>query len=186
MSDDFSQAPFSRPVSVDSVGDKGLKLNFVASPEECAALAALDGLAGLRDVVVEGELIRRGREKFVARGVVKAVVTQNCVVTLDAFEQAIEEAFEVEFAPEEEAEAAYRAAMAELEAATDKAAFLAEQPDPPDPIIGGKIDIGALASEFLALGLDPYPRKPGAEFVAIVEDDAEEKPFAALAQLKKD
>ena len=39
-----------------------------------------------------------------------------------------------------------------------------ETGDPPDPIIGGKIDLGALASEFLALGLDPYPRKPGAKF----------------------
>ncbi len=33
--------------------------------------------------------------------------------------------------------------------------------DPPDPIIDGKIDLGALAAEFFALGLDPYPRKPG-------------------------
>lgn len=186
MSDDFSQAPFSRPVSVDSVGDKGLKLSLNASPEECAMLAEQDGLAGLRDFSVEGELIRRGRDRLVARGVVRAIVTQTCVVTLDPFETAIEEAFEVEFAPEAEAEAAYQAAMAELEAATDKAAFLAEQPDPPDPIIGGKVDVGALASEFLALGLDPYPRKPGAEFAAVIEDEGTEKPFAALAQLKKD
>ena len=33
-------------------------------------------------------------------------------------------------------------------------------------MIDGKIDLGALAAEFFALGLDPYPRKPGAEFVA--------------------
>ena len=36
--------------------------------------------------------------------------------------------------------------------------------DEPDPIIGGKIDLGALAAEFFALGLDPWPRKPGAAF----------------------
>ncbi len=45
--------------------------------------------------------------------------------------------------------------MAEIEAAQDKAAALAEQRDPPDPIINGKVDLGALALEFLALGLDP-------------------------------
>ena len=27
-----------------------------------------------------------------------------------------------------------------------------------------QIDLGALAAEFLALGLDPYPRKPGVAF----------------------
>ena len=33
--------------------------------------------------------------------------------------------------------------------------------DAPDPIVDGKIDLGALAAEFMILGLDPYPRKPG-------------------------
>ena len=34
----------------------------------------------------------------------------------------------------------------------------------PEPLIGGVVDLGALATEFLILGLDPYPRKPGAVF----------------------
>ena len=34
----------------------------------------------------------------------------------------------------------------------------------PIRVIDGKIDLGALAAEFFALGLDPYPRKPGAIF----------------------
>ena len=36
--------------------------------------------------------------------------------------------------------------------------------EPPDEIVNGKIDLGAVAAEFLALGLDPYPRKPGVDF----------------------
>jgi hypothetical protein len=65
---------------------------------------------------------------------------------------------------------------------------LANQPDPPDPIVNGRIDLGALASEFLALGLDPYPRKPGVEFKSLTEDadDARPSPFAVLGKLKKD
>ena len=39
--------------------------------------------------------------------------------------------------------------------------FSIDDEDEPDPIIDGKIDLGALAAEFFALGLDPYPRKPG-------------------------
>ena len=53
--------------------------------------------------------------------------------------------------------------------------------DEPDPIIEGKIDVGALAAEFFALGLDPYPRKPGVEFVALAESPPADSPFAALA-----
>ena len=30
-----------------------------------------------------------------------------------------------------------------------------------EPLTGGVVDLGALATEFLILGLDPYPRKPG-------------------------
>ena len=45
----------------------------------------------------------------------------------------------------------------------------------------------ALAAEFMALGLDPYPRKPGVAFAEIVDDEViEESPFAQLAGLKKD
>jgi hypothetical protein len=42
-----------------------------------------------------------------------------------------------------------------------------------------------LATEFLILGIDPYPRKPGAEFAAPKAEDNREHPFAALEALKK-
>ncbi len=38
--------------------------------------------------------------------------------------------------------------------------------EPPEPLVGGTVDLGAIATEFLILGIDPYPRKPGAEFDA--------------------
>jgi uncharacterized metal-binding protein YceD (DUF177 family) len=179
--------PFSRTVAVDSVGEAGSRVRFAATPEECAELARLDEIAALRDLCVEAQLTRRGREGLTATGRVTAVVTQTCVVTLEPFETQVDEPFEIVFAPEAEAQAAYERAMAELEAATDKARLLAEQPDPPDPIIDGKVDIGALACEFLALGVDPYPRKPGAAFEGHAEDDGQPpSPFAALSKMKKD
>jgi hypothetical protein len=51
-------------------------------------------------------------------------------------------------------------------------------------MIGGRIDLGALATEFLMLAIDPYPRKPGATFEAPAADPGGH-PFAALAALKK-
>ena len=50
-----------------------------------------------------------------------------------------------------------------------------------DPIVDGKIDLGALAAEFFALGLDPYPRKPGVSFESPEEPEATVSPFSALA-----
>jgi hypothetical protein len=52
-----------------------------------------------------------------------------------------------------------------------------------DLIEDGKIDLGQYAVEQLALSLDPFPRKPGAEFVQ-PEEPAEISPFAALKALK--
>ena len=171
-------APFSRPISVEAAREAGQRLEFVASAAECAALAEQDGLLGLRDLKVEAAALPHGREGLLVKGRVTAVVKQACVVTLEPFESPLDETFEVEFAPEAEARA--WAAEAEDHAGSE---------DPPDPIVGGKVDIGALAVEFLALGLDPYPRKPGVRFKEIESpgaENGENAPFAALAALKKD
>ncbi|WP_294537938.1 DUF177 domain-containing protein [uncultured Rhodoblastus sp.] len=181
-------APFSRPVAVASVAESGVRVKYRATEGECAALARQDGLVALRDLVVEAELVRRGRDGLCAKGRVTALVTQTCVVTLEPFEASVDEPFEIEFVPQAEAKAAYAKAIAEIEAAADKASALAGQMDPPDPIVGGKVDLGVLGAEFLALGLDPHPRKPGASFGEILAAPAPEKPspFAALAKIKKD
>ena len=57
--------------------------------------------------------------------------------------------------------------------------------EPPEPLIEGKVDLGAIATEFLLLGIDPYPRKAGAEFAAVKTADDSARPFAALEALKK-
>ena len=58
--------------------------------------------------------------------------------------------------------------------------------DDAEPLIGGTVDLGALAAEFLILGIDPYPRKPGALFQPPPDAKPDQGPFAALAALKKD
>jgi hypothetical protein len=52
-------------------------------------------------------------------------------------------------------------------------------------MVDGVVDLGAIATEFLILGIDPYPRKPGAVFEPPQSGDGEASPFAALAALKK-
>jgi hypothetical protein len=46
------------------------------------------------------------------------------------------------------------------------------------------VDLGAVATEFLMVGIDPYPRKPGVVFEPPQTPDAGSHPFAALAALR--
>ena len=68
--------------------------------------------------------------------------------------------------------------------------FDALQGEEPELIIEGQIDLGEIVVEDLALGLEPYPRKPGASFESLQSEaggsDAEEKPnpFAVLARFQ--
>ncbi|MBV9568655.1 MAG: DUF177 domain-containing protein [Hyphomicrobiales bacterium] len=106
------------------------------------------------------------------KGEVTARLRQTCVVSLDSFEADLREPVELTFA----AEGSSVEATGRIEISPD-------DEDPPEPLCNGKIDLGAVTLEFLALGLDPHPRKPGVEFVHEKSAaDREASPFAALAR----
>jgi hypothetical protein len=122
------------------------------------------------------DLTRRGAKIHVT-GHVSARVTQTCVVTLEPIESNVEEAVDVLFAP----------GAAET-AQPETVAYGADPNDskePPEPLIDGALDIGALATEFLVLGIDPHPRKAGVEFVPFKLGDDGAGAFSALEALKK-
>jgi hypothetical protein len=62
--------------------------------------------------------------------------------------------------------------------------------DWPEPIEGGKIDLGPVIYETLATALDPYPKREGVSFEwseapgAGAADEPPESPFATLKRLK--
>jgi uncharacterized metal-binding protein YceD (DUF177 family) len=176
-------APFSRLVKVEELRDKALDLEITATAAECAALAAETGVPAILDfrATFHIEPARRGR--YDVKGVIRAKLTQICVVTLDPFDSELSEDIEATFAPQEDAERA----TARFAARPEEAAPDGDTEEPPDPIVNGRIDLGILATEFFVLGLDPYPRKPGVEFepeLGRVEAPSDESPFAALARLK--
>ncbi len=78
------------------------------------------------------------------------------------------------------------ARLAENLAEEDEEALTDGSPELPDEIVNGHIDPAALAVEFLILGLDPYPRKPDADFPEIKVGEDTISPFAALKSLKTD
>jgi hypothetical protein len=173
-------------VTAGEVPHDGLNLRIVATPEERAKLAAgFDLLAVAR---FEAELHVRpfARTGLHVTGRVRALIEQTCVVTLEPVENAVDEPVDVKLVPESEAHKWLKPPS------EDDDDLDSEREDPPDLFDGSSIDVGAIATEHFALGIDPYPRKPGAVFdaeafgVAPPPDEAPVSPFAALAQLKKD
>ncbi|MGE5506430.1 MAG: DUF177 domain-containing protein [Actinomycetota bacterium] len=170
---------FSRPIRVDQISVKGTDVDIEADAAERAALARRFGLVDLPALSARVRLKPIGRDGLVrVQGNFSAEVVQACVVTLAPVPASLCEAFEVTFGPE----------SAEGEGDDVEVSFHDE--DPPDPIVGGAIDIGEVVAEQLALALDPFPRAEGAQFDQPAEEAEPEperrpSPFAALAAFRQ-
>lgn len=163
--------PLSRPVAVGELPGRGVDVTVTPDEAERAAVAASLGLVAIDALTGTFHLVRKGRSVRVT-GEIVAQVQQTCVVTLEAFPGQVREAVDVRFS--EDAEDPEHAEIELTEAALDG----------PERLVGNRIDLGALTTEFLALGLDPYPRKPDAAFAYHDPGDEETSPFAALSRLK--
>jgi uncharacterized metal-binding protein YceD (DUF177 family) len=164
----------TRVVRIDALPKDGQTVTIEASPAEREALALLYKVPAIAALTATLRIEPAGRGGARVTGAVHGELTQICVVSLEPFAATVDEAIDVRFAPQADEESARRAARETLTLS------LADEDDP-DPVIDGKIDLGALTAEFFALGLDPYPRKPGVEFVAPAEQSPSDSPFAALA-----
>jgi uncharacterized metal-binding protein YceD (DUF177 family) len=165
---------WSVPVTAADVPETGRRLDLVADEPIRQAIVTTAGLAALPRLEAEFDLTRHGADGLHVAGRVAATVVQHCVVTLEPIESEIDETVDLVFVPQPEPAA---------EAAGQQSPDAAE---PPESLRDGAVDLGAIATEFLLLGIDPYPRKPGAVFDApVAEDDPSSHPFAALAALKK-
>ncbi|MGN6573164.1 MAG: YceD family protein [Pseudolabrys sp.] len=166
------------PVAVEDIPDAGLHVELEAPEEARAALAAVAGLRSIPALKASFDVNRRGAAVHVA-GRVEAVVGQTCVVTLEPVDNRVSEEVDLLFSPDV-------APVADAPAEGGHSiGHTADEDDAPEPLVGDTIDLGAVATEFLMLGIDPYPRKDGVRFQAPQADSDGAHPFAALAALKK-
>jgi uncharacterized metal-binding protein YceD (DUF177 family) len=170
------QSPWHVPLAVEDVPETGKHVEIAADEQVRAAVARIAGLRDVPRLEASFEVTQRAAGGFHVTGRVSATVGQTCVVTLEPIVNEVEEAVDLLFVPPALAPAATEAPLRPEDA----------QEEEREPLIGGMIDLGAVAAEFLMLGLDPYPRKPGAIFQP-PPDMAPDGggPFAALAGLKK-
>ncbi|HSA66959.1 MAG TPA: DUF177 domain-containing protein [Methyloceanibacter sp.] len=172
--------PLVRPLRVDELKEGEERVMEVNRAEREAVAALLD-LRALDRLTFAFRLRRRGQGRLALQGNLAAAVTQTCVVSLEPVESALDVPVEVEFWPVP--------MIDDLAASPDEAASHGTL-DWPEPIEGGKIDLGPVVYETLATALDPYPKREGVSFEwseapsTGAEPEQAESPFAALKRLK--
>lgn len=165
--------PWHAPVAVEDIAETGRHFALIADAEARAGVARLAGLRDLPRLQADFDVARQGAGGLRVSGRVSATVGQNCVVTLEPLASEIDEEIDLLFMPRP-------APDAHGNDGTDDGGGDVKGNEP-EPLIDGVVDLGALATEFLILGIDPYPRKPGAVFDPPRGNQAEQGPFAALA-----
>ena len=168
------ECPWSVPVTVHEVPLTGSRFALTADAATRAAIAKSADLLGLPRLEATFDLSSHEPNGLHLVGRVSATVQQTCVVTLVPIESEIEESVDLIFLP------------GAAPAAGDGRGRVAVEVDDEElePLVGDTINLGAIATEFLILGIDPYPRKPDAVFEAPPAENATEHPFAALAKLR--
>lgn len=157
---------FSRPIKAGHIHGNPLTHELVAEAPSRAALAARFNVPAITVLSGRFTLTHERGGIITADLHMRAQVTQLCVVTLEPFEAKIDEQVTLRFVP--------AARLNDEELAPESL----EGPDE-IPYENDSIDLGEALAEQLALALDPYPRKPGAELPGEATDDSA-NPFAAL------
>jgi uncharacterized metal-binding protein YceD (DUF177 family) len=162
---------WSHPLVIAEIPPEGAVLELVPTETERAALARQADVLAVSSLVAHLKLSPEGGGGLAIEGDLAATVRQTCVVSLEPFDNEVKEHIALRFLPE----------GAAASASDGEADDLAEM------IEGGILDLGAVMAEFLTLGVDPYPRRPGAIFAPPVTgtEGAASSPFAALAKLKQ-
>lgn len=171
---------FSHPFRVDKIKPGGSHEKGKANAEQRENLARRLGVNGLDNLTFSCDLLPWKKGGAAVKCQIKAKIRQTCVVTLDEFDSDLDLFVSRYFA--HSASHTGPDTVLDLEALDD---------DIPDPIVDGKIDLGELAVQELALSIDLHPRKPGAVFCDHLEPVSGEKnpggrpnPFEALKVLK--
>lgn len=178
------KSEFSRLTVVRRIGAGGLSVTVEATAEECVHIAKRLNLPEVTMLRCKYRLEAGPRSEVTAHGALAARFKQECVLTLEPFEDVLAGSFTVRFVPEE---------------------HFVESPEPDldaldeIPYEGDSIDLGEAAIEQFALDLPLYPHAPDAQLppgLVMNEEEVEIRaqqeaqaarvnPFSALGQLRR-
>src|SRR5690242_17207292 len=130
-----SKLPWSVPVTLAAIPERGKRFDLAADEKTRAEIARFVGLRDLPHLTARFEVTPLGSDGLRVEGEVSATVGQSCVVTLEPLENEVREEVDLSFAPPGDDHA---------EADDDEDAEVFD-PNEPEPLIGGTLDLGLLA-----------------------------------------
>lgn len=175
-----ANSPVSFRVNILRLPQKGMPVKITASPDQRAELARVHGLVAVEEFRAEFLVQNWKRDGVRVSGFVESTIQQTCIVTLDPLSSQVREDVDALFAPE---------GSSLVRPDFDQRGEILLDPegaDSPEVFSGDTIDVGALAEEFFALAIDPYPRKEGVALEQPGQGDEEASAFAKLLSLKRD
>jgi uncharacterized metal-binding protein YceD (DUF177 family) len=168
-----SQA-WNKPLRLHEIARGAVTVRLEPDAAERAAIAKTLDLESLPALTAQ-LTVKPWMEGVEISGRFDAVVEQLCAVSLDPFETPLSGEIEVRAVPAGSPQAP--------EPTGGEVDYDPDAPDPPDLLETDAIDLAAYVVEHLALEIDPFARKPGAEFDHTPEPEPE-SPFAVLKKLK--
>jgi hypothetical protein len=182
MSGDAEAAAPRLLVHPGRMARKGHHFKGELAAPACATLASELGILAIEALSWDVHARPWRKDGLELTGTVSGRAVQACIVTLEPVAEAISEAIDLRFLPAEKAGTLRRPAQSEVDALDIQ--FDASPDEEPDTFSGDTLDAWAAVAEHFALGLNPYPRKPGAEFSAVADDGPEGALARALRQWK--
>ncbi len=171
------QKLFSYPIVVEDLSAASRKYKLEATPKDLVYLTEVLKVPAVKSCKSEIDLRYDKRaHRLDVSGHVSAILTQESVISLELFDKKYSGNFSLFF----DTTATYKDIRELDEEMGDEI---------PDIVIGGKIDLGDITIEQIALLIDDYPRKEGEVFSFTSEFDEEttqaSNPFNILKKLKK-
>ncbi|MBU0800184.1 MAG: DUF177 domain-containing protein [Alphaproteobacteria bacterium] len=180
---------WSHGMAVDQIGHRPYKVTLTASPQERKDLARRLRVTAIEDLTATITAEREAGSMIIhVEGQVKGHVIQACVTTGQPVHEDITEDFEGWYADPTQAVPFVKARREKLNKGERELEVLPERDDP-DLVVDGHIDVAELATQYLSLGINPYPRAGDIPPVGLdeplqVAGPARKNPFAALKDWK--
>jgi uncharacterized metal-binding protein YceD (DUF177 family) len=184
-------AEWSHFIEAEKVGPMPMDLSIEPDDAARKRLAQRLNIKSLESLKAKLSLMREsGKMTVYIRGQLKAEVKQLCVVTGKPVADTIEEEFEAWFADRQKTVPIVRARHEKQTSKGKAEKPILDESEDPEPIIDGQIDLGELVTQYLSLGINPYPHAEGVEYEGGGEQnpaglkEALDNPFAALKDWK--
>ncbi len=191
--DTLTEQEWSHFFNIGDIEKGRAELSISPSEEECEDIARRVDVLGIKDVKADLVVTREsGSAIYNVIGNFSAIVTQECVITLEPIETKISEPVEGWYADKQSA-VSFAAAKREREGIKTQGEIeILDESEDPEAIIDDVIDVGELVTQHISLAIPPYPHKEGVEF-EITDDKFKlnensplrKNPFEALKDWKE-